>query len=86
MENNIGVTSVTLSRIIGDISTITDGTAITAISGFVDVGFIVFDGDGTMGVCTAFTRSEEDDSPIYTFRTCTLNTEIDVQTMLSKSY
>ncbi|HAH17458.1 MAG TPA: hypothetical protein DCL29_00330, partial [Eubacterium sp.] len=62
-----------------------DATNITAISGYVDVGFIVFDNDGTMGVCTSFTR-DSNDQPIYVFRTCSLNTEIDIQAILARSY
>lgn len=85
MANNIGTISTKLSRTIGDTTTVTDGSLITAVSGFTDVGFIAFDNDGTMGVCTSFTR-DESDNPIYTFRTCTLNTEIDTQSILSESY
>lgn len=85
MANNIGTISTKLSRTIGDMTTVTDGSLITAVSGFTDVGFIAFDNDGTMGVCTSFTR-DESDNPIYTFRTCTLNTEIDTQSILSESY
>lgn len=85
MANNIGTIGTTLSRTIGDTTTVTDGSLITAVSGFADIGFIAFDNDGTMGVCTSFTR-DESDNPIYTFRTCTLNTEIDVQSMLGQDY
>lgn len=85
MANNIGITSSTLSRTIGNITTITDPTTITAITGYVDIGFMVFDNSGTMGVCTSFTRDQQD-NPNYTFRTCSLNTEIDIQSILSQSY
>ena len=85
MANNIGVTSVTLSRTIGNTTTITDASTVTAITGYVDVGFMVFDNSGTMGVCTSFTRDAQD-NPNYTFRTCSLNTEIDVQSILSQNY
>ena len=85
MANNIGTISSTLSRTIGNTITVTDGSLITAVSGFVDVGFIAFDNDGTMGICTSFTR-DQNDNPIYVFRTCSLNTEIDVQYILSQSY
>ena len=85
MANNIGVTSATLSRTIGNITTITDPTAVTAITGYVDVGFMVFDNYGTMGICTSFTRDQQD-NPNYSFRTCSLNTEIDIQNILSQSY
>ncbi len=85
MNNDVGTVSTTLSRTIGSTTTITDATNITAISGYVDVGFIVFDNDGTMGVCTSFTR-DSNDQPIYVFRTCSLNTEIDIQAILARSY
>lgn len=85
MANNIGTISTKLSRTIGDTTTVTDGSLITAVSGFADVGFMAFDNDGTMGVCTSFTR-DESDNPIYIFRTCSLNTEIDTQNILSESY
>lgn len=85
MSNNIGVISTLLPRVIGGTLNITDPSVLNAVSGEVDVGFIVFDNNGTMGVCTAFTR---DDSglPTYTFRTASLNTEIDVQNILSQEY
>lgn len=85
MANNIGTISTTLSRTIGETITVTDGSLLTSVSGYVDVGFIAFDNDGTMGVCTSFER-DENDEPIYIFRTCTLNTEIDVQNILSQNY
>lgn len=85
MANNIGTVSTTLSRTIGDTTIVTDGSLITAVSGFADIGFIAFDNDGTMGICTSFTR-DENDNPIYVFRTCTLNTEIDTQSILNESY
>lgn len=85
MANNIGTISTTLSRTIGETITVTDGSLLTSVSGYVDIGFIAFDNDGTMGVCTSFER-DENDEPIYKFRTCTLNTEIDVQNILSQNY
>lgn len=85
MANNIGTISSALSRTIGNTTTVVDGSVITAVSGFVDVGFMVFDNNGTMGICTSFTR-DEDDNPIYVFRTCSLNTEIDVQNILGQEY
>ena len=85
MANNIGTIGATLPRTIGTTMTITDGSIITAVSGHADVGFIGFDNDGTMGVCTSFTRNA-DDSPVYVFRTCSLNTAIDVQDILEQEY
>ncbi len=85
MANNIGTIGTNLSRTIGGTTTITDGSVITAVSGFTDVGFMAFDNNGTMGICTSFTR-DEGDNPIYVFRTCSLNTEIDVQNILGQEY
>lgn len=85
MANNVGTVSTLLSRTIGNNTTITNASAITAVSGFADVGFIAFDNNGTMGVCTSFTRDAQD-NPTYIFRTCSLNTEIDIQSILSQSY
>lgn len=85
MANNIGTIKSTLPRVIGNSITVTDGSLITTVSGYADIGFIAFDDDGTMGICTSFTR-DENDEPIYTFRTCSLNTEIDIKSILGKSY
>lgn len=85
MANNVGTISVTLPRTIGNTISVTNASQITTVSGYADVGFIVFDNDGTMGVCISFTR-DANDNPIYVFRTCSLNTEIDVQNILSQSY
>lgn len=85
MGNNIGTIGILLPRTIGDTITVTTPSSVTIISGYTDVGFIVFDNDGTMGVCTSFTR-DANDNPIYVFRTCTLNTEIDIQSILAQSY
>jgi hypothetical protein len=85
MSNNVGTISETLSRTIGDTITITDASSITTVSGYADIGFIVFDNDGTMGICTSFTR-DESDNPIYVFRTCSLNTQIDITATLQQKY
>ena len=87
MNNNVGVISlpIKLSRTIGDTLQITDPSSINTITGAVDIGFIAFDTDGTMGVCTTLSRDEHD-NPIYTFRTVSLNTEIDITYLLSQDY
>jgi len=85
MANNVGVTSTSLSRTIGNTTTITDVSTITMLTGYADVGCMLFDSTGTMGVCTSFTRDLQD-NPSYVFRTCSLNTEIDIQSILSQSY
>lgn len=88
MSNNIGITSETLPRVIGqtiDFDTTGEWNSITMISGQLDLGAIIFDNDGTMGVCSDFTR-DENNNPIYTIKTTTINTQIDVQAILGKSY
>ena len=88
MSNNIGITSETLPRVIGqtmDFDTTGEWNSITMISGQLDLGAIIFDNDGTMGVCSEFTR-DENNNPIYTIKTTTLNTQIDVQAILGKNY
>ena len=88
MSNNIGITTETLPRTIGqtvEFDTTGEWNSITMISGQLDLGAIIFDEDGTMGVCSEFTR-DENNNPIYTVRTTTLNTQIDIQAILGKSY
>ena len=88
MSNNIGITSETLPRVIGqtmDFDTTGEWNSITMISGQLDLGAIIFDNDGTMGVCSEFTR-DENNNPIYTIKTTTINTQIDIQVILGKSY
>lgn len=85
MSNNIGTIGTILSKTIGETTTVTDSNLLTAMSGFVDVGFIAFDDDGTMGVCTSFTRDISGNAT-YIFRTCSTNAEIDNEDMLSQSY
>lgn len=88
MNNNIGTTSYTLPRIIGNIMNFDDPlelASISVISGELSLGFLLFDNDGTMGVCTKITYDSEN-NPTYEFRTSTLNAEIDVQNILSQSY
>ena len=86
MSNNIGITSETLPRVIGqtiDFDTTGEWNSITMISGQLDLGAIIFDNDGTMGVCSDFTR-DENNNPIYTIKTTTINTQIDIQAILGK--
>ena len=88
MANNIGVTTIKLPRVIGetvDFDTTDEWTSVTMITGELDLGCMVFDGDGTMGVCSGFKR-DDNDNPIYTIRTSTLNTEIDIDSILAKQY
>lgn len=88
MANNIGVTTLKLPRVIGntvDFDTTDEWTSVTMVTGELDLGCIIFDEDGTMGVCSAFKR-DTNNNPIYTIRTSTLNTQIDIASILSQSY
>lgn len=44
-----------------------------------------FDNDGTMGVCTNFSR-DENDRPVFTFRTMSLDTDVDITNLLNQRY
>lgn len=88
MANNIGITTLKLPRVIGETveyDTTEEWTSVTMITGELDLGCIIFDNDGTMGVCSAFNR-DSNNNPIYTIKTTTLNTQIDITNILSKSY
>lgn len=88
MANNIGITSLKLPRVIGEVvdyDTTDEWTSVTMISGQLDLGCIIFDNDGTMGICSTFAR-DDNGNPIYGIRTSSLNTQIDVTAILSKSY
>lgn len=88
MANNIGVTSLKLPRVIGetvDFDISSEWDSVTMITGDLDLGCMIFDNDGTLSICTNFTR-DDNNNPIYTLRTSSLNTEIDIQSMLSKNY
>ena len=88
MANNIGVTTTKLPREIGkaiDFDTTDEWTSVTMITGNLDLGCILFDADGTMGICSRF-RRDDNNNPIYTIRTSTLNTQIDIDNILSQRY
>lgn len=87
--NNIGlISNIKLPRQVGDTVEINETfelSNIIVISGTIDLGFMIFDENGTMGVCTEYIR-DLNGYPVYTFRTTTLNTEIDINSILSQSY
>lgn len=88
MANNIGVTSLKLPRTIGetvDYDTTDEWTSVTMITGELELGCIIFDEDGTMGVCSASNR-DASNNPIYTIRTSSVNTQIDVTSILKQDY
>ena len=85
MSNNVGWITEKLPRTIGEEITITSPDKFNIISGEPDVGFIVYDDDGTIGICSQFTR-DESGNPSYKIKITSLNTEIDIQNILSKNY
>jgi len=88
MANNVGTTTQTLSRTIGGTTVISDPlneSRISMMSGQLGIGAMIFDGMGTMGICTAFTLNANQKYD-YSFRTSSLNTEIDIQALLGQSY
>ncbi len=88
MANNIGTTIRTFSRTIGGTTIIPDPlneSLISMISGQLGIGAMIFDETGTMGICTAFTLNANQRYD-YSFRTSSLNTEVDIQTLLGQSY
>lgn len=88
MANNIGVTNLKLSRVIGGLTSYdasSNVSSVTMVSGDLDLGCMIFDDDGTLGICTNLSR-DDNNNPIYTIRTSSLNTEIDIQSMLSNNY
>lgn len=88
MVNNIGTTTETLSRTIGDTISVTDPLnegKISMITGQLDIGVIVTDSDGTIGIVISYSTNDNG-KLVYTIRTASVNTEIDVQEILSQSY
>lgn len=88
MVNNTGTTSSTLPRTIGEVMEFDQPlelASIAIISGELGPGFLLFDNDGTMSVCTEITSDEEGNLK-YKFMTTTLDTEVDIQNLLSQNY
>ena len=88
MVNNIGTTTETLSRTIGNTISVTDPlntNKISMITGQLDIGVILTDSNGTIGIVISYT-TDTNNKLVYTIRTTSINTEIDVQEILSESY
>lgn len=88
MVNNIGTTTETLSRTIGNTISVTDPlntNKISMITGQLDIGVILTDSNGTIGIVISYT-TDANNKLVYTIRTTSINTEIDVQEILSESY
>lgn len=88
MDNNIGTTNQTLPRVIGetmDFDTPLELSSITILSGELSLGFLLFDDNGTMAVCSKIIVGDTGD-PTYTFKTSTKDTEIDIHNILLGSY
>ena len=88
MVNNIGTTSTVLPIIIGEIKEFATSESIATIaisSGELGLGFLLFDSDGTMSVCTKITADEEG-NPSYTFTTSSISADAVIKNALSESY
>lgn len=88
MVNNTGTTTSKLPRTIGraiEFNELSGLSSVTIISGELGLGFLLFDEDGTVSVCTE-TMADEQGNLSYEFTTTTLDTEIDIQDALSQSY
>lgn len=79
MVNNVGKTTDTLNKNLGDTTSFTTDENITLISGEIGRGLLLFDPVGTLGVVSNFT-SESD------FTVSTLAISIDVEAILGLSY
>ena len=55
------------------------------IAGQLDTGAIITDEDGTIGVVVSY-ATDANNKLVYTIRTTSVNTEIDIQEILSESY
>lgn len=88
MVNNIGTITETLSRTIGDTISVTDPlntSKISMITGQLDIGVIVTDSNGTIGVVISYS-TDANNKLVYTIRTASINTEIDIQEILNQDY
>jgi hypothetical protein len=79
MVNNIGTTSQTLSTNLGGAVTTLTSSDITLITGSLELGCLIFDAAGTLGVITTYTSQNS-------FTVTTYAISIDIQTILSQSY
>ena len=88
MINNIGSTTLTLSTTIGNTTEAIDPintSAITMISGELAVGAIITDTNGTIASVISY-RVNDNQNYVYTLRTISAYTEIDVETVLKAEY
>lgn len=73
--NNIGTISMDLSTTIGGTTTLSTQAqlaTITMINGTLMIGCMLFDPDGTIGVCNNITQ-DQNNNDVYTIRTCAVN-------------
>ena len=88
MINNIGSTTITLSTTIGDTTDATDPintSAIVMIAGELTVGAIITDTSGTVATVISY-RLNDNQNYVYTLKTISTYTEIDVESVLNAEY
>lgn len=79
MVNHVGKTNVILSKNLGQTTQFSSSDDITLIAGDLNVGALVFDPDGTVGVVTTFMSGND-------FIVTTHALSIDIQAILSLEY
>lgn len=79
MVNNIGTTTKTLNKNLGETTANVYASDITILTGELELGSLVFDEDGTLGVISSFTSQNE-----FVVKTYALS--IDIETILGGSY
>ena len=86
MNNNVGMINIELIRQVGQDTPVvlSDNVYINVMSGQLGIGFFVYDKNGTMAICTDISTINE--QLTYTFKTVTLNTEIDITALLTRGY
>lgn len=86
MKNNIGITSEVLPKTLGETQAFNINlNNITVTSGELGLGFILFDTDGTMGVCSQIV-TDSDGNPTYTFVISALSAQTIIRALLDQSY
>lgn len=87
MKNNSGTTSEVLTKTLGATQDFDKDNVdtITLISGELGLGFILFDKDGTMAICSELDEDDEG-NPIYRFVISALSAETLINLLLGQSY
>lgn len=79
MVNNVGKTTQTLSKNLGEVNSFTSEDTITLLTGEIGKGLLLFDAEGTLGVISNYTDSTN-------FDVTTFALSIDVQSILNLDY